>query len=95
LASQTSIPAGWWEEALAAQKQVKAIMERHGAKNYRAMFGMVAGEATGVLASTWEADDFAAQGAITDKLLAAPEIQALMASAPTGWQTTSWVEVPL
>ena len=93
--TQTSVPVGGWEEALAGQKQAKGLMERHGAKNYRAMFGMVAGEATGVIASTWEADDYAAHGAIMDKILADPEVQALMAGAPTGWRTTSWVEVPL
>ena len=93
--TQVSVPVGGWEEALASQKQAKALMEGHGVKNYRAMFGMVAGEATGVIASTWEADDFGAQGAIMDKILADTEMQALMAGAPTGWRTTSWVEIPL
>ena len=93
--TQASVPAGGWEEAVAMQKRAKALMERHAAKNYRAMFGMEAGDATGVIASTWEADDYAAHGAIMDKILADPDVQALMAGAPTGWRTTSWVEVPL
>jgi hypothetical protein len=63
---------------------------------------LVAGEATGSTALTFEADDFTAYGVVFDKFLADPEGQALMASTGTsasplagGFQGTMWVDVPL
>ena len=65
----------------------------------RALAGLVAGEATGSFVFTYEADDFAAYGAVQGKVLADPEIRPLMstgsASPTAGYQTTLWVDVPL
>jgi hypothetical protein len=93
--TQASVPPGGGAAAIEIQKRAKALIEKHGGKNYRAMFGMEAGDATGVIASTWEAADYAEHGMIMGRILADPEVQALMAEAPTGWRTTAWIEIPL
>jgi hypothetical protein len=87
---------------LKRSRKFKAVFERSGATNIRLLAAMVAGEATGSLTFIIESDDFASNGAVLDKLLADPEGQALMATAATsasptmpGYQTTTWVDVPL
>jgi hypothetical protein len=53
------------------------------------------------LALSFEVDDFAAQGAVMDKFLADPEGLAVMMSTVSsespvaGFQSTTWVDVPL
>jgi hypothetical protein len=61
-----------FEDAVADVRKVKAIFEKLGARNVRLLAALVAGEATGGLASTFEADDFASQGALQDKVLCRP-----------------------
>jgi hypothetical protein len=60
---------------------------------------LVAGEATGSIAFTLEADDFSSYGAIWDRFLVDPELLAMMstgsASPTASYQTTMWVDVPL
>jgi hypothetical protein len=74
-------------------------VEKHGGKNVRLLAGLVAGQQTGSLAFTFEADDFGGYGAYLDKALADPQIGELMstgdASPMAGFQTTLWVDVPL
>ena len=90
-----------FDEALADVRKVKAIFEKIGARNVRLLAALVAGEATGGLAFTYEADDFAAQGAMQDKFFADPEGLALTSAVNTtagpvaGFQSTIWVDVPL
>ena len=78
----------------------KAIFERCGGK-VRLVAAMVAGEATGSSAFIYEADNFAAWGAVFGKLLADREGQAMTAAARgdtspvPGYQNTLWVDVPL
>jgi hypothetical protein len=80
-------------------RKAKAIIEKSGGKNVRLLAGLVAGEATGTMAFTVEADDFSSYGAIWDRLLADPELVALMstgsASPTAAYQTSLWVDVPL
>jgi hypothetical protein len=90
-----------YEDFLETTRKAKAILEKSGAKNVRLLAALTAGEASGSLATTWEADDFAAQGAVLDKFLADPEGLALLTSTNTtagptaGFQSTIWVDVPL
>jgi hypothetical protein len=90
-----------YEDFLETSRKAKAILEKSGAKNVRLLAALTAGEASGSLATTWEADDFAAQGAVLDKFLADPEGLALLTSTNTtagptaGFQSTIWVDVPL
>ena len=79
----------------------KALLEKMGARNCRVLTGVVAGEATGSVVFICEADDFAAVGAVMDKLSADPEGVAMMsigssAAGPVaGLQTAFWVDIPL
>jgi hypothetical protein len=90
-----------FDDFLAQNRTSKSILERSGAQNVRLLSALVAGEATGTLALSWEVDDFAAQGTVMDKLFADPEMLALTSSVNTtggttaGFQSTLWVEVPL
>jgi hypothetical protein len=90
-----------FEDAIADTRRVKAVIEKCGGKNVRVLAGLVAGEATGSLAFVYEADDFAAQGAVQDKFFADPEGLALTQSTGTsagpvaGFQGALYVDVPL
>jgi hypothetical protein len=90
-----------FEGAVTDARKVKAIMEKAGAKNIRLLAALVAGEATGTLVFTYEADDFAAQGAVQDKFFADPEGVALTqrvnttAGSVAGFQGALYVDVPL
>jgi hypothetical protein len=62
---------------------------------------IVAGEASGTLAMTWEADDNASYGAVMDKFLADPDGLALLmqsnsADGPTAaFQSSIWGDIDL
>jgi hypothetical protein len=77
----------------------KAITERNGGRNVRLLAGVVAGEATGALVITNEADDFAAAGATIDKSLADPDTQTRMSLGDdnpiASYQVSQWIEIPL
>ena len=76
-------------------------MEKHGAKNFRLLAALVAGEATGSLARLYESDDFASSGAGQDNFFSDPDGMALMAKATSSaspnasYQSTLWLDVPL
>ena len=90
-----------YEAFLDTTRKSKALLEKHGAKNVRLIAALSAGEASGSLALTWEADDFGSQGAVMDKFLADEEGLALLMSSNTsegpsiGFQSSIWVDVPL
>jgi len=91
-----------FEDYLEDSRKVKALVEKHGGKNVRLLAALVAGEQTGTMAFISETDDFAAYGAVMDKVLADPEGLALLSSTNTtasplagGFQMTTWVDVPL
>ena len=67
-----------YQAFLEQHSKAKAVLERCGARNVRLMGTILAGEATGTLAVTFEADDHASIGAVTDKLLADPDGMALL-----------------
>jgi hypothetical protein len=88
-----------YEEYLGLARKSKTIIEKCGGRNCRLLAALVAGEATGSLAFIFEADDFAAYGAVGDKFMADPEGASLMstgtASPIAGYQLAAWVDVPL
>ena len=90
-----------FEDALADLRQTKAVVEKAGGRNVRLLAALVAGQATGSMAFITECDDFSAIGAATDKILADPEGQAILAKANTSAaallnaQGAYWVDVPL
>jgi hypothetical protein len=80
-------------------RPAKAASEKAGVKNYRLLAGLVAGEQTGMLVISTEADDFASAGAASDKAFADPVIRKAMAlgddSPMTGYQISQWLVVPV
>jgi len=90
-----------YESFLETTRKSKALLERSGAKSVRLIAALSAGEASGSVALTWEADDFGAQGAVMDRFLADPEGLALVMSSNTSdgptaaFQSSIWVDVPL
>jgi hypothetical protein len=86
---------------LETTRKAKTILERCGAKNFRALATLVAGEATMSLAVNWEADDYASYGAVMDRFLADGEGVALLteSTAPDGptasFQGSLWSDIPL
>jgi hypothetical protein len=99
--STFSVKPDRFEDELADVRKVKALIEKHGGKNVRLMAALVAGQQTGSMVLISETDDFAAQGASLDRVLADPEGLAMLASVGTsaspitGLQMTTWVDVPL
>src|SRR5215472_14248449 len=90
-----------YEDFLETTRKAKVVLEKCGARNVRLMAALTAGEASGSLAMTWEADDFGGQGAVLDKFVADSEGMALLmetntTAGPTaGFQSSIWVDVPL
>ena len=50
---------------LAGTAEADALLEKCGAKNLRLIAGLAAGEGSGSIVSTWEADDFEAFGKVS------------------------------
>jgi hypothetical protein len=82
-------------------RPAKALLEKYGTKNVRLLAAVVAGEATGSVVYISETDDFAASGAVLDKLFTEPDGMALMAAVNAGdgpmagYQLSFWVDIPL
>ena len=60
------VKPGRFEDYLAMTKRSDALLAECGAKNLRLIVGLAAGEASGAMVSTWEADDFTEYGKVTD-----------------------------
>jgi hypothetical protein len=95
----TIMRPGTYEAFLETSRKAKAILERCGAKNFRVMGTLVAGEATASFATIWEADDYASYGAVMDRFLADTEGLALLvdATGPDGptasFQGSLWSDI--
>ena len=98
VATQQVKPGGM-EAFVDRTRKGKALLESMGARNVRALSGVVAGEATGLVTFTFETDDFAHFGAVMNKAMADPQMAELMAvtsDSPTAqYQTSIWVDLPL
>ena len=92
-----TLVAGRENDAIADAAKFRALLERHGAQNYRVMLMM---DRTPLrMVTTYEADDQAALGKIADSLLVDPEFQPFMAASfgPDGncsdYVTQTWIEL--
>jgi hypothetical protein len=100
-ATTITLRPGTYEAFLETTRTAKTILERCGAKNFRALATLVAGEATMSVAVSWEADDYASYGAVMDKFLADSEGVALLtdSTGPDGptasFQGSLWSDIPL
>ena len=90
-----------FEDYLEYARQTKAVMEKCGARNIRLLAALVAGEATGSLVFSWEADGPVASATVVEKVFADPEGLALAMAPNTSsgpiasYQQTIWGDVPL
>ena len=90
-----------YESFLETQRKSKAVLERCGAENVRLIGTIVAGEASGTLAMTWEAADNASWVAVLDGFLGDPDGMALMMesgseSGPVAaYQSSVWGDVEI
>jgi hypothetical protein len=88
-----------YQALLEQHRKAKAVLERCGARNVRLMGTILAGAASGTLAVSFEADDYASIGAVTDRLLADPDgmellMQTNSASGPiAGFQSSIWSDI--
>jgi hypothetical protein len=93
------VKPGRYEDYLAVSARADEMLEKAGAKNIRLIVGLAAGEASGSMVSTWEADDFTSHGKVTDAFFANGGAEFLGelggADSPIlGWQTSTYVDVP-
>jgi hypothetical protein len=95
------VKPGRWHDFLTVMRTSKHMLETHGAKNFRLVVGIAAGEGSGTAISVWEAEDWEDYGRIAQQFFDDPAgIELLMASrAPEGptltWQNSVYVDVPL
>jgi hypothetical protein len=88
-----------YQALVETHRKAKAVLERCGAKNVRLMGTITAGEATGTLAVSFEADDYASYGAVMDNFLADSEGMALLmqtnsADGPiAAFQGSIWADI--
>jgi len=93
----TMLVPGRENDAIADAPKFKALLERHGAQNYRVMLMM---DRTPLrMVTSYEAEDQAALGKIADNMLADAEFQPLMEASfgpdgnCSGYVTETWIEL--
>ncbi len=97
--STITVKPGRFEDYLKLTAKAEALLTKCGAKNVRLIAGLSAGEASGTIVSTWEADDFTEFGKVTDAFFAGGG-QELMGevggedSPIAHWAGSTWVDVP-
>ena len=93
-----TIKPGRWSDFLAGQPATDEILTRAGAKNLRLIAAMSAGEASGSVVATWEADDWEAFGKVTNNFFnhgGAEVMEGVGAvdSPVASWQTSTYMDV--
>jgi hypothetical protein len=93
------VKPGRFEDYLALTKRSDALLTECGAKNVRLITALAAGEASGSMVSTWEADDFTEFGKVTDAFFAKGGVDIMTetggADSPIlSWQNSTFVDVP-
>jgi hypothetical protein len=93
------VKPGRYDDYLAMTARADEMLEKAGAKNTRLIVGLAAGEASGSMVSTWEADDFTSYGKVTDAFFAngGAELMGDLGGADSpilGWQSSTYVDVP-
>jgi hypothetical protein len=94
-----TIKPGRFADYLESTKATDALLEKCGAKNLRLISGLVAGEGSGSIVATWEADDFTAFGKVTDAFFANGGVEVMegtgSADSPiANWQSSTFVDIP-
>jgi hypothetical protein len=94
-----TVKPGRYEDFLKQQRMAEALLKNAGAKNLRLIVGLTAGEASGSMVTTWEADDFTEFGRVTDAFFANGGAELMMelnsADSPIGgWQASTFVDIP-
>jgi heme-degrading monooxygenase HmoA len=94
-----TVKPGRYDDFLAMTARADQMLEKAGAKNIRLIVGLTAGEASGSMVTTWEAEDFTAYGRVTDKFFAngGAELMGEIGGADSpilGWQGSTYVDVP-
>jgi hypothetical protein len=94
-----AVKPGRYDDFAKQQKDAEALLEKCGAKNLRLMVGLTAGEASGSMVSTFEADDFEAHGKVLNAFFAGGGTEIMQAisgadSPIASWQSSTYVDVP-
>jgi hypothetical protein len=94
-----AVKPGRYDDFLKQQKDAEALLEKCGAKNLRLMVGLTAGEASGSIVTTFEADNFTAHGKVMDAFFAGGGVEIMQAisgedSPISTWQSSTYVDVP-
>jgi hypothetical protein len=94
-----TVKPGRFEDYLAMAKRSEGLLTDCGAKNVRLIVGLAAGEASGSMVTTWEADTFTEYGKVTDAFFekGGTEIMNENGSADSpivSWQSSTYVDVP-
>jgi hypothetical protein len=84
--------------SLKTQTQSEALLVKSGAKNPRLIAAMAAGEASGSLVSTWEADDWAKYGQVLEAFFSGGGDAVMMEISAEDSPISSWsstyVDIP-
>ena len=86
-----------WNQMMENTAKAKAILEKHGVKNFRLLVPVSGGSASGTVHNSFEVDDFATLGRVLDAIYTDPDMIALMTSAgdSSSWVTSVLMEIPL
>jgi hypothetical protein len=94
-----TIKPGRFEDFLKQQRMSEALLKNAGAQNLRLMVGLVAGEASGSVVATFEAEDFKAYGEVVHNFFTGGGAEVMAAigaedSPIASWQASTYVDVP-
>ena len=94
-----TIKPGRYAEFLAGTAEADELLKKSGAKNLRLIAGLAAGEGSGTIVSTWEADDFEDFGKISQAFFenGGTDVMEGVGSADSpvaSWQNSIFVDIP-
>jgi hypothetical protein len=94
-----AVKPGRYEDFMKQQIESEELLTKSGAKNLRLIVGLTAGEASGSMVTTFEADDFEAYGKVMDAFFANGGVEIMekvgAADSPiASWQSSTYVDVP-
>lgn len=93
-----TIKPGRYADFLAGTKDSDALLEKCGAKNLRLIAGLAAGEGSGTIVATWEAEDFEAFGKVSQAFFTSGGAEIMegtsAADSPiASWQNSTFVDI--
>jgi hypothetical protein len=94
-----AVKPGRMDDYLDIVRRSEQLLTDCGAKNVRLIVGLAAGEASGSMVTTWEADDFTEYGRVTDGFFSKGGVEIMnengAADSPIlSWQSSTYVDVP-